>query len=148
MGSVIAKGIMHTIDERPDNMHPLNRGITVLSNGFRYDSQSKIFTILLRDPKRHGIIDGGHTYRAIEYVLQKRLDAGVEPPNAYVNVEVLAGYDEIASDIISSRNSVAAVRDSAIYALEGVFEDLRQHLRKAKIEELVAFRQNEQNKKL
>jgi hypothetical protein len=148
MGSVIAKGIMHTLDERPDNMHPLNRGITVLSNGFRYDSQSKIFTILLRDPKRHGIIDGGHTYRAIEQVLQKRQDAGVDAPNAYVNVEVLAGYDEIASDIISARNSVAAVRDSAIYALEGVFEDLRQHLRKAGIEELVAFRQNEQNKKL
>jgi hypothetical protein len=148
MGSVIAKGIMHTLDERPDNMHPLNRGITVLSNGFRYDSQSKMFTILLRDPKRHGIIDGGHTFRAIEQVLQKRQDAGVDAPNAYVNVEVLAGYDEIASDIISARNSVAAVRDSAIYALEGVFEDLRHHLRKAKIEELIAFRQNEQNKKL
>ncbi len=148
MGSVIAKGIMHTLDERPDNMHPLNRGITVLSNGFRYDSQSKMFTILLRDPKRHGIIDGGHTFRAIEQVLQKRQDAGDDAPNAYVNVEVLAGYDEIASDIISARNSVAAVRDYAIYALEGVFEDLRHHLRKAKIEELIAFRQNEQNKKL
>lgn len=129
-------------------MHPLNRGITVLSNGFRYDSQSKTFTILLRDPKKHGIIDGGHTYRAIEQVIQKRQAAGVEAPNAFVNVEVLAGYDEIASDIISARNSVAAVRDSAIYSLEGVFEDLRHQLKKAKIEELVAFRQNEQNKKL
>ncbi|MGZ5517159.1 MAG: AIPR family protein [Limisphaerales bacterium] len=148
MGSAIAKDIMRTLDERPDTMHPLNRGITVLSNGFRYDSHSKVFTILLRDAKRHGIIDGGHTFRAIEQVLQKRADAGVEAPNAYVNVEVLAGYDEIASDIISSRNSVAAVRDSAIYALEGVFNDLRETLRKAKIEELVAFRQNEQNKKL
>lgn len=148
MGSSIAKDIMRTLDERPDNMHPLNRGITVLSNGFRYDSQTKMFTILLRDPKRHGIIDGGHTFRAIEQVLQKRLDAGAEPPNAYVHVEVLAGYDEIASDIISARNSVAAVRDSAIYALEGVFDDLRHHLCKAKIEELIAFRQNEQNKKL
>ena len=148
MGSVIAKGIMTTLDERPDNMHPLNRGITVLSNGFRYDSQTKIFTILLRDPKKHGIIDGGHTFRAIEQVLQKRQDAGVEPPNAYINVEVLAGYDDISSDIISARNSVAAVRDSAIYALEGVFEDMRQHLRKAKLEEIIAFRQNEQNKKL
>jgi hypothetical protein len=69
MTSAIAKGIMHTLDERPDNMHPLNRGITVLSNGFRYDSQTKVFTVLLRDPKRHGIIDGGHTYRAIEQVL-------------------------------------------------------------------------------
>ena len=148
MGSVIAKGIMTTLDERPDNMHPLNRGITVLSNGFRYDSQTKTFTILLRDPKKHGIIDGGHTFRAIEQVLQKRQDAGVEPPNAYVNVEVLAGYDDISSDIISARNSVAAVRDSAIYALEGVFEDMRHHLRKVKLEEIIAFRQNEQNKKL
>lgn len=143
MGSVIAKGIMHTIDERPDNMHPLNRGITVLSNGFRYDSQTKTFTILLRDIKKHGIIDGGHTFRAIMQVLQKRLDAGVEFPNAYVNVEVLAGYDEISSDIISARNSVAAVRDSAIYSLDGVFDDLKKHLKKANIENLIAFRQNE-----
>src|ERR1043166_904094 len=143
MGSVIAKEIMHTLDERPDNMHPLNRGITVLSNGFRYDSQTKIFTILLRDPKRHGVIDGGHTYRAIEKVLQKRQDAGVDAPNAYVNIEVLAGYDDIASDIISARNSVAAVRDSAIYALDGVFNELKESLKSAKIEGLIAFRQNE-----
>ena len=143
MGSVIAKDIMRTLDERPDNMHPLNRGLTVLSNGFRYESQTKTFTILLRDPKRHGIIDGGHTYRAIEKVLQKRKDAGAEAPNAYVNVEVLAGYDDIASDIISARNSVAAVRDSAIYSLDGVFKELQDNLKKAKIEELIAFRQNE-----
>src|ERR1043166_6455316 len=57
MASTIAKDIMRTLDERPDNMHPLNRGLTVLSNGFRYDSHSKIFSILLRDPKKHGIID-------------------------------------------------------------------------------------------
>lgn len=145
MGSVIAKGIIRTLDERPDNMHPLNRGMTILSNGFRYDSQTKTFTILFRDPKKHGIIDGGHTFRAIEEVLERRKDAGVEPPNAFVNVEVLAGYDDISSDIISARNSVAAVRDSAIYNLEGVFEDLKASLRKGKLEQLVAFRQNEQS---
>jgi hypothetical protein len=143
MGSVIAKGIMRTLDERPDTMHPLNRGITVLSNGFRYDSQTKMFTILLRDPKKHGIIDGGHTFRAIEQVLDKRQEAGADAPNAFVNIEVLAGYDEISSDIISARNSVAAVRDSAIYSLEGVFKDLQVHLKKEGIEGLVAFRQNE-----
>lgn len=143
MGSVIAKGIMRTLDERPDNMHPLNRGITVLSNGFRYDSHTKTFTILLRDPKKHGIIDGGHTFRAIEQVLDKRQEAGVEAPNAFVNIEVLAGYDEISSDIISARNSVAGVRDSAIYSLEGVFKDLQAQLKKEGIEGLVAFRQNE-----
>lgn len=148
MGSAIAKGIKQTLDERPDNMHPLNRGITVLSNGFRYDSQTKIFTILLRDPKKHGIIDGGHTFRAIEQVLKNREKAGVEAPNAYVNVEVLAGYDELASDIILARNSVAKVSDSALYHHEGVFVDLREQLKKAGIEEIVAFRQNEQNKKL
>lgn len=143
MGSVIAKDIMRTLDERPDNMHPLNRGLTVLSNGFRYDSQTKVFTIFLRNPKRHGIIDGGHTYRAIEKVLQKRKDAGADAPNAYINVEVLAGYDDIATDIISARNSVAAVRDSAIYSLDGVFKELQDSLKKAKIENLIAFRQNE-----
>jgi AIPR protein len=145
MGSVIAKGIMQTLDERPDNMHPLNRGITVLSNGFRYDSKSEFFTIILRDPKRHGIIDGGHTFRAIEQVLKKRKEAGVEAPNAFVNVEVLSGYDDIAADIISARNSVAAVRESAIYNLEKVFDDLKASLRKENLERLVAFRQNEQS---
>jgi AIPR protein len=145
MGSSIAKGIIQTLDERPDNMHPLNRGITILSNGFRYDSQSKEFTILLRDPKRHGIIDGGHTFRAIQQVLKKRQEAGVEAPNAFVNVEVLSGYDDLAADIISARNSVAAVRESAIYNLEKVFDDLKASLRKENLERLVAFRQNEQN---
>jgi AIPR protein len=148
MGSIIAKGIMQTLDERPDTMHPLNRGITVLSNGFRYDSHSKIFTILLRDPKKHGIIDGGHTFRAIDRVLKARQKAGVELPNAYVNIEVLAGYDELASDIISARNLVAKVSDSALYHHEKVFTDLQENLKKAGIEQMVAFRQNEQNKEI
>jgi len=148
MGSAIAKSIILTLDKQPDNMHPLNRGITVLSNGFRYDSQTKLFTIILRDPKRHGIIDGGHTFRAIEQVLQERQEAGVEPPNAFVNVEVLSGYDEIASDIILARNSVAKVSDAALYHREGVFAELRQHLKEAKIEQIIAFRQNEEGKEL
>lgn len=143
MGSGIAKEIVHTLDERPENFHPLNRGLTILSNGFRYDSQSKVLSILLRDPKKHGIIDGGHTYRAIELVIRRREGAGGEPPNAFVNLEVLSGYDEISPDIIGARNSVCAVRPSAIYSLEGVFNDLRHHLQKAGLESLVAFKQNE-----
>ena len=61
-------------------------------------------------------------------------------------MEVLAGYDDIASDIISARNSVCAVRSSAIYALDGVFQDLRQSLVKAQMEQLVAFKQNDLDK--
>src|SRR6266404_7872212 len=53
MSSTIAKDIIHTLDERPENMHPLNRGLTVLASGFRYDSQEKILSVSLRDPKRH-----------------------------------------------------------------------------------------------
>jgi AIPR protein len=143
MNSSIAKDILKTLDERPENMHPLNRGLTVLANGFRYDSQVRAMMIQFRDPKRHGIIDGGHTFKAVELIVKERMDAGLEPPKAFVNVEVLAGYDDIASDIISARNSVCAVRSSAIYALDGVFDDLRQYLAKARMEELVAFKQNE-----
>jgi hypothetical protein len=36
MSSSIAKDILKTLDERPENMHPLNRGFTVLANSFRY----------------------------------------------------------------------------------------------------------------
>jgi hypothetical protein len=146
MNSSIAKDILKTLDERPENMHPLNRGLTVLANGFRYDSQTHKLLIQLRDPKRHGIIDGGHTFRALQTVAKDRLDAGLEPPKAFVNMEVLAGYDDIASDIISARNSVCAVRSSAIYALDGVFQDLRQSLAKAQMEQLVAFKQNDLDK--
>jgi hypothetical protein len=143
MNSSIAKDILKTLDERPENMHPLNRGLTILANGFRYDTQARALVIQLRDPKRHGIIDGGHTFKAVQQVTKDRLDAGLEAPKAFVNIEVLAGYDDISTDIISARNSVCAVRSSAIYAIDGVFADLRQSLAKAKLEELVAFKQNE-----
>jgi hypothetical protein len=143
MGSQIAKGIMRTLELSPENMHPLNRGLTVLAQSFRYDSNTKTLQVTLRDQKRHGVIDGGHTFRAIETVIRNCEVNESEPPNAYVNVEVMSGYDEIAPDIIASRNSVCAVRDSAIYSLEGVFVDLRNSLRRAKIEQLVAFKQNE-----
>lgn len=143
MTTSIARNIVKTLDERPENMHPLNRGLTVLANSFRYDPSNKHLVIQLRDPKRHGIIDGGHTFRAIEMVVNDRTNAGQEPPKAFVNVEVLAGYDDIASDIISSRNSVCAVRNSAIYALDGVFEDLKKSLSKSGLDKLIAFKQNE-----
>lgn len=143
MSSGIARSITKTLDERPETMHPLNRGLTVLAHGFRYDSQEKVLWIDFRDRKHHGIIDGGHTFRAIEQVINKRLKAEMEPPRAFVNVEVLAGYDDVGPDIIRTRNLVCEVRDSAIYSLEGVFEDLRKHLVAAGIDSLVAFKQNE-----
>lgn len=148
MKTSIAKAIVRTLDEQPENMHPLNRGITVLASGFRYDSQSKTLHIHLRDPKRHGIIDGGHSFRSIEQVVQKREAAGKDAPNAYVMLEILSGYEDISSDIISARNSVCQVRDSAIYNLDMYFDEIRVHLKKAGIEQMVAFKQNEEGKQL
>jgi hypothetical protein len=144
MTTQIARDIVETLEDKPQNMHPLNRGLTVLSNGFRYDSQTRKLTVVLRDKQRHGIIDGGHTFRAVEQVIDNSAKSETEPPKAFVNVEILAGYDDIGPDIISARNSVFAVRDSAIYSLEGVFDDLRYHL--ADLGHLVAFKQNEEGK--
>ena len=57
---------------------------------------------------------------------------GLNVPKEFVNIEELAGYDDIASDIISARNSVCAVRSSAHFTrLTDVFQDLRQSLAKA-----------------
>jgi hypothetical protein len=87
-----------------------------------------------------------HTFKAVKQVIENSKESDTEPPKAFVNVEILAGYDDIAADIISARNSVFAVRDSAIYSLEGVFNELREHLAAAGLDQLVAFKQNEEGK--
>jgi hypothetical protein len=148
MTTQIARDIVETLEDKPQNMHPLNRGLTVLSNGFRYETQTRKLMVVLRDKLRHGIIDGGHTFRAVETVVESAAQNETEAPRAFVNVEILAGYDDIAPDIISARNSVFAVRDSAIYSLEGVFEELKDHLVTAGLDHLVAFKQNEEGKEM
>lgn len=151
MSGRIARDIQDTLVREPDKMHPLNRGLTVLAKAFRYDTQQRALYVTLSNPKRHGLIDGGHTFRAIEKVTQEREKNHAKdketpggPPHAFVNLEVLVGYDEIASDIISARNSVCQVRDSAIYALEGVFDDIKGILKNEKMLSLVSFKQNEE----
>ena len=43
-----------------------------MANVFGYYSQTDKLLIQLRDPKRHGIIDGGHMFRALQTVAKDR----------------------------------------------------------------------------
>src|SRR5262245_2962205 len=71
--SSVYKAIVQTLTQESDRFHERNRGITIVADELIYDDKRQEAILHLKDPKLHGVVDGGHTLDAI-------LEAQSQPP--------------------------------------------------------------------
>ncbi len=61
----MARDIANSLRSNKRNFHVLNRGMLLSADEVSFDNKTKKASIKFFDPKIHGIVDGGHTYRQI-----------------------------------------------------------------------------------
>ena len=130
---------------RSDNLcfHLLNRGILVSAKKITYDNQTKIATLELSEITKHGIIDGGHTFRQI-IALQQDRDIHIEK---FVQLEVITDVQNV-EELAEARNNSVAVDDKSIEELKGSFDEIKNiindhEISGSKYYNRISFRQNE-----
>lgn len=120
------RGILLSAKKVIDNM-----GALTVNMGYKNDD----------DLSKYGILDGGHTYRAI---LDKRGD--LDPDNVqFVHFEIMTDIGDI-DEMASARNSSIQVNDKAIAELAHKFEFVKQAIVNEPFKDDIAYKQNESDK--
>ncbi|HKW16543.1 MAG TPA: AIPR family protein [Terriglobales bacterium] len=147
-GPVIQK-ISGSLESNDGRFHLLNRGITISAREVEYDNKQGVLTLRIPDKgEQHGIIDGGHTYRAITDRMDrsKRIaeaagrdaESGAQDFDLqYVHLEILVGIENHLADIAEARNfsvqlknwTLAAYRKDFEWFLEAIEPEFRKYVR-------------------
>jgi hypothetical protein len=135
--------IKDTLIDEPERFFQRNRGLTISASNVEYDEKKKEVVILLLRPELHGLLDGGHTFDAIQFVLNN--PAEDSPTNssipADVFIKVITGVtEEQIAEIAGGLNSSKQVDLTSITNLHGYFEKLQMALRGQPYENLIAYK--------
>lgn len=134
----VPKAIRKSVSENPELFIFMNRGIVLAAERVSFDNKTKRVTVVMSDPKLHGLLDGGHTYNIVREE-QENLDFP-----QYVKLEMLEGFtqDEIPL-LVDARNTSNQVRDQSLMNLQGEFEKLKRALSKQPFADLIAYKEHE-----
>ncbi len=145
----VAKAMIRTLQEDPEKFALKNQGIYILVKEVSFDKQEGgrgIVTVTLDDPESHGLVNGGHTFRAIREVLSEpeSEEGNGQSPDAYVRLHIMEGVDEdIITDIAEDLNRSMQVDDPSLENLSGRFDDIKAHLKDKSGADQIAYRQGD-----
>jgi hypothetical protein len=140
----VPNAIRATFDEKADEFLFMNRGLVIAAEkiDFKDTSGAKRVDVHLTDPEKHGLLDGGHTYRVVTE--SARVLADDDDPR-YVRVEFIAGFDrDTISDVVEARNTSNQVRDESLANLRQEFEPLKEVLKPHSYADLIAWSEYEE----
>jgi AIPR protein len=134
----VPKAIRDSLHENVDLFVFLNRGIVLSVESVSFNNKTSEVTLELRDPKLHGLLDGGHTYTIL---VNER--SSLDTPQ-FVKVEILEGFEqEELPLLVDARNTSNQVKDQSLMNLEGEFEKLKKALRGEPYSGLIAYKEHE-----
>ena len=149
--SAVYKGIKESLESNDGLFRYKNQGITINCQSVLLDKDNtKPIEIILSDDKEdlNGVINGGHTYKAILEVCHDINESGKkveqELGNQEVNLRIFSGINDRESIVAiadGQNSSVSVTRETLLY-MEGQFDELKSKLPEP-WEGKVQFRQNE-----
>ena len=144
MATNVAKRLINAVIEPETDFYINNRGIVISAKSFSFNSVESEVSIDIGDTEdendkyNYGILDGGHTYKAI---MQNR-DNIPEDIEKYVRIEVITNVINITR-LSDARNTSIQVSDIALFNLEDSFEDIRDAIKNEVYADYVAYKDNE-----
>lgn len=126
----VAKAMVQTLMEEPERFALKNQGIYLLVKEVTFDKREGgrgEVSITLDNPDSHGLVNGGHTFRAIRQVAE---DADCPQPwDAYVRLHIMEGIDEdLITDLAEGLNRSMQVDNPSLENLRGRFDNIKKHL--------------------
>lgn len=144
----VPKGILTTLLEEPDQMVLKNQGLYLLVEDVTFrklEGGKGELQIALRDPKSHGIVNGGHTYAAIRQAIeQAEGDDYKMLERAHVRLHLMQGIDEsLVVEIAEGLNRSKQVDDPSLLNLAGHFERIKEVMKNHPGEVEIAYMQGD-----
>jgi len=147
MTTSVAKQLVNAVKNQETYFDINNRGIVITAKSFKFHTTDGIAEVDLGDQEedadRYGILDGGHTYKAI---VDNR-DSLSEDINKYVKLEILVGNDLDVAALADARNTSAQVSDIALFELDDKFDIVKDAISAEVYANEVAYKDND-NKRI
>ena len=122
----VPKAIRSTLTDKPEWFAEYNRGLTLVASHIDWDNKTNQLTLRFDDRNYHGVLDGGHTLRAI---LDDREQSGQDTQSSYCNIEIFTELDEDEiPGVVEARNTSKQVASKSLLNLEGSFDGLKKAL--------------------
>ena len=140
----VPNAIRKSFGEKAEEFLFMNRGLVIAADrvDFKETSNEKRLDLIMADPKIHGLLDGGHTYRV---VTESAAELPADEPPRYVRVEVITGFDrETISDVVEARNTSNQVRDESLANLREEFAPIKDVLRDHAYYDAIAWSEYEE----
>jgi len=144
MTTSVAKKLRDAVKESTTDFYLNNRGIIIAAKSLSFDSQNSLVTVDLGDQEddedkySYGILDGGHTYKAI-IGERENIPDGV---TQYVRIEVITNVQNITR-LSDARNTSVQVTDIALFNLDDKFDNIKDVIKHEIYANRVAFKDNE-----
>lgn len=144
MSTSVAKKLISAVSEPETDFYLNNRGIVISAKNLTFDTNNSIVTIDLGDQENDddkyslGILDGGHTYRAI---IENRntIPDGLKK---YVRIEVITNVQNITR-LSDARNTSVQVSDIALFNLDDKFDNIKESISNECYANKIAYKDNE-----
>lgn len=142
IGSPIIREIIKTLTERPNQMVLKNRGIFLVVGKLTKGNQ---LMVELKDPEKHGLVDGGHTYAAIQQVLEHGTEEEkFQARKASIPVHVFSGVPhDLAVEMTAGLNFSKQVQKISLDNLRGYYDPIRKVLKDTPVQDAVAYEEGE-----
>lgn len=143
MTTNVAKRLLKAVTEPENDFYINNRGIVIAAKALKFNSKDNSVTIDLgnqsdeSDHYSYGILDGGHTYRAI----MTQRDQIPASQKKYVRLEVITNVQNITR-LSDARNTSVQVSDVALFNLDDNFADIQAAIVKQPYRDKIAFKDN------
>jgi hypothetical protein len=140
----VPNAIRSSFAENPDEFFFMNRGLVIAADrvDFKESGSEKRIDIVMKDPKIHGLLDGGHTYRVVQESAEG-LSKDDDP--RYVRIEFITGFDrDTISEVVDARNTSNQVRDESLANLRQEFEPIKKVLKDQPYYEKIAWSEYEE----
>jgi hypothetical protein len=142
-----AKEMLKTLAADPETFVYKNNGIMVVAQSIKVDGN--VVEMHCREVEQddgeeiieHGVLNGGHTYRVLEHVVdsgEERYEQAFEATSVLMTVAIGISQDDIAS-ISRARNTAQSVPLYALRNLAGDWSILKKHL-PADVRKRIAFK--------
>lgn len=144
MSTSVAKKLVAAVSEPEDDFYLNNRGIVISAKDLSFETLTSTVTIDLGDQNNeddkfsYGILDGGHTFRAI---IENRKKIANEQKK-YVRVEVIKNVQNITR-LSDARNTSVQVSDIALFNLDDKFDNIKEAISKEAYSNRIAYKDNE-----
>jgi hypothetical protein len=142
----VGRAMVATLSEEPEKFALKNQGMYILAKELHYEKEEGgggVVTVVLEDPQLHGLVNGGHTYRAIRQVADDD-EARPDPWEAYVRLHLMEGVDEdLITDLAEGLNRSLQVDNPSLENLKGTFDKIKDQLKGASGEQEIAYRQGD-----